>query len=101
MAKSEKDSIKKTQEVTQQTSQQNDVQKDARVEFEQRFNFFMTQFRTVCEEAKTPVAIAIVLDAEHPETPFIYSHGHIYDQALILAEVLRKLKDEIKTNLST
>ena len=97
MAKAEKNNIQKPQESATEQPQQ----KDARVEFEQRFNFFMTQFRTVCEEAKTPVAIAIVLDAEHPETPFIYSHGHIYDQALILAEVLRKLKDEIKTNLST
>ena len=96
MAKSEKTSIKKPQENVADAAPQN----DARVEFEQRFDFFMTQFRTVCEEAKAPVAIAIVLDIENPTTPFIYSHGHIYDQASILAKVLRDLKSKIVEDIS-
>ena len=96
MAKTEKDGIKKPQEVVVEAAPQN----DARVEFEQRFDFFMTQFRTVCEEAKSPVAIAIVVDIENPTTPFIYSHGHIYDQASILAKVLRDLKNKIGEELS-
>lgn len=96
MAKSEKADIKKPQENVADVA----PQKDARVEFEQRFDFFMTQFRTVCEEAKTPVAIAIVVDVENPTTPFIYSHGHIYDQASILAKVLRDLKSKITEDIS-
>jgi hypothetical protein len=96
MAKSEKDSVKKPQEkVTEEAPPI-----DARVEFEQRFDFFMTQFRTVCEEAKVPIAIAIVVDAENPTTPFIYNHGHIYDQASILASVLRDLKRKIIEDIS-
>ena len=43
MAKSEKADIKKPQENVADVA----PQKDARVEFEQRFDFFMTQFRTV------------------------------------------------------
>jgi hypothetical protein len=96
MAKSEKDSIKKSQEKIAEEA----PPIDARVEFEQRFDFFMTQFRTVCEEAKVPIAIAIVVDAENPTTPFIYNHGHIYDQASILASVLRDLKRKIIEDIS-
>ena len=96
MAKSEKHDVKKPQQGVTEAAQQ----KDAKVEFEQRFDFFMTQFRTVCEEAKTPVAIAIVVDVENPTTPFIYSHGHIYDQASILAKVLRDLKSKITEDIS-
>jgi len=96
MAKSEKDSIKNPKEKTAEEA----PPIDARVEFEQRFDFFMTQFRTVCEEAKVPIAIAIVVDAENPTTPFIYNHGHIYDQATILASVLRDLKRKIIEDIS-
>jgi hypothetical protein len=96
MAKAEKTNTKKPQETTLDAV----PQKDARVEFEQRFDFFMTKFRTACEEAKVPVAIAIVLDIENPTTPFIYAHGHIYDQASLLAQVLRELKHKMSEELS-
>jgi hypothetical protein len=96
MAKSVKNDVKKPQEVDGEDASQ----KDARVEFEQRFDLFMTGFRTVCEEAKVPIAIAIVLDPEHPSTPFIYNHGHIYDQACILAKMLRDLKHKINEDIS-
>ncbi|MCK9558605.1 MAG: hypothetical protein M0R50_11285 [Candidatus Cloacimonetes bacterium] len=96
MAKAEKNNIQKPQESATEQPQQ----KDARVEFEQRFNFFMTGFRTVCEEAKVPVAFAIVVDPENPSTPFIYDHGHIYDQASLLATVLRNMKSEINKEIS-
>jgi hypothetical protein len=96
MAKLEKNAVKKSQEsVVEETPQI-----DARVEFEQRFDFFMTQFRTLCEEAKVPIAIAIVVDAQNPTTPFIYNHGHIYDQASVLASVLRDLKHKIIEDIS-
>jgi hypothetical protein len=75
-------------------------QKDARVEFEQRFGFFMNQFRAACEEAGAPIAIAIVVDAKNPDTPFIYNHGHIYDQATILAKILRNMKNTIIEDIS-
>ena len=96
MAKSPKDSILKSQKPAVEEVQQ----KDARVEFEQRFEFFMSQFRTVCEEAKAPVAIAIVVDMENPDTPFVYSHGHIYDQATLLAKILRELRFKINEETS-
>ena len=96
MAKQEKEAVEKPQENAAEKTQQI----DARVEFEQRFDFFMTQFRTVCEEAKAPIAIAIVVDTENPTTPFIYNHGHIYDQASILASVLRNLKRKIIEDIS-
>ena len=96
MAKSQKDSIKEPQETAVETVPQN----DARVEFEQRFEFFMSQFRAVCKEAEAPVAIAIVVDIKNPSTPFVYSHGHIYDQATLLAKVLRDLKCTILEDIS-
>jgi hypothetical protein len=96
MAKTEKTNIKKPQETMLDAA----PQKDARVEFEQRFDFFMTKFRIACEEAKVPVAVAIVLDIENPTTPFIYTHGHIYDQATLLAQVLRDLKRKMGEELS-
>jgi len=96
MAKSEKDAVKKPQEAIAEEA----PQIDARVEFEQRFDFFMTQFRTVCKEAGAPVAIAIVVDAKNPTTPFVYSHGHIYDQASILASILRDMKRKIVEEVS-
>jgi hypothetical protein len=96
MTESEKTGIEKPQEIVANEGQQ----KDARVEFEQRFDFFMTQFRTVCEDADAPLAIAIVVDAKNPTTPFVYSHGPIYDQALILTKILRELKNKIFKELS-
>lgn len=96
MTESEKADIEKSQDVTVNEGQQ----KDARVEFEQRFDFFMTQFRTVCESADVPLAIAIVVDPKNPTTPFVYSHGPTYDQALILSKILRELKNKIFKELS-
>jgi hypothetical protein len=96
MPKSMKDNAEKPQEHVAEAVQQ----KDARVEFEERFDFFMSEFRTVCEKAEAPVAIAIVIDPENPSTPFIYDHGHIYDQATLLAKVLRSLKHKILEEIS-
>lgn len=75
-------------------------QKDTRVEFAERFDLFMTQFRSVCENENVPIAIAIVVDPKSPKTPFIYSHGHVYDQASLLAKVLRDLKHQIVDEIS-
>lgn len=74
--------------------------KDARVEFEQRFDFFISQFRAACQEAKTPAAFAIVIDPKNPTTPFIFGHGHIFDQATLLASALRDVKRRIDEELS-
>jgi hypothetical protein len=100
MAKTEKTNVKQHQKITPEIPQQRNAQEDARVEFEQRFDFFMTQFRSVCEEAEVPIAIAIVVDAKNPTTPFIYNHGHIYDQASVLASILRDLKRKIMEEIS-
>ena len=97
MAKSAKGNVDKTQKATSEPA----PQQDAQVEFEQRFGFFMTGFRTACEEAKAPVAIAIVVDPKNPSTPFVYNHGHIYDQAVILSKVLRDLRRQINEEIST
>lgn len=96
MAKSEKNQVQKPQEISANTEDK----KDTQVEFEQRFEFFMSQFRTVCQEAKTPVAIAIVVDQEYSSTPFVYGHGHIFDQATLLSTVLRDMKRKINEELS-
>jgi hypothetical protein len=96
MAKAGKNNIEEPKGTVVDATQQ----KDARVEFEQRFDFFMSQFREVCKEAEAPVAIAIVLDIQNPSTPFVYSHGHIYDQATLLAKVLRDMKRKIIEEIS-
>ena len=100
MTKSVKNSIQKPQEAVVENVAEAAPQIDARVEFEQRFDFFMTQFRTVCEEANAPVAIAIVIDPKHPSTPFVFTHGNTYDQAILLANVLREMKQQINRELT-
>ena len=96
MAKTQKDRTKKPQEVTMKA----DEQKDARIEFEERFEFFMSQFRTVCQEAGVPVAFAIVIDPKNSSTPFVFGHGHIYDQGTLVAGALRDIKRRINEELS-
>ena len=66
--------------------------------FEQQHTFFMNEFRAICEREEVPIAIAIVIpkdfDSKHDE-PIIYGRGHIYDQAKLLAQVIRALKSKI------
>lgn len=99
MTKSTKSRIQEPKELQEMIIEGED-KKDARVEFEQRFEFFMSQFRTVCQEAKSPVAFAIVIDPQNPSIPFVYGHGHIFDQATLLVGALRDLKRRINEELS-
>ena len=96
MAKTQKNCVRKPQEVLTEA----DDKKDARVEFEQRFEFFMSQFRAVCQEAKVQVAFAIVVDPQNPDTPFVFGHGHIYNQGTLVAGALRDIKRRINEELS-
>ena len=68
--------------------------------FEERFDLFMSQLSTRVEEEQAPVAIAIVVDPKYPATPMIFKTGHIYDQAQLLTNVLRLLKDQMDKELT-
>ena len=69
--------------------------------FEERFDLFMSQLSERIEEEHVPVAIAIIVDPKYPATPMIFKTGHIYDQARLLANVLRVLRIEMNKELST
>jgi hypothetical protein len=92
--KSQSQSQKQPQEVAKAP-----VDQTARKKFEQRFEFFMNEFRAACNKAKAPVAVAVVIDPQSPDTPLFYSHGHLYDQTRLIGQVYRKLRQEIDQEL--
>lgn len=69
--------------------------------FAERFELFMSQLSERVEEEKVPVAIAIVVDPKYPSTPMVFKTGHIFDQARLLANTLRVLRQQIDRELST
>lgn len=76
------------------------TQKELEKIFEERFDLFMGQLSERAEEEHVPVAIAMVVDPKYPATPMIFKTGHIYDQARLLANVLRVLRKEMDKELS-
>ena len=74
----------------------------SRERFEQQHALFMSAFRDVCVAEKVPVALAVVLPQgfdPDKDVPILYGKGHIYDQAKLLARVLRFLKSQIDDEL--
>ena len=59
----------------------------------------ITSFSEECERLKIKNAAAIVLDPES-NTPRIYLHGHLYDTAVMLSQVLRHVKQELNGPLA-
>ena len=74
----------------------------SRKSFEEQHTLFMNEFRAICEKENAPVAVAIVIPPKfNPKTdePLIYGRGHLYDQAMLLAQVIRAMKEKIAANL--
>ena len=69
--------------------------------FEERFELFMGQLSDRIEKENVPVAIAIVVDPKYPASPMVFKTGHIFDQARLLANTLRVIKQQIDEELST
>lgn len=67
--------------------------------FEERWDLFMNGLSTACEDNKVPTAVAIVVDPKS-ELPIVFATGHIYEQAALLAMVLRKLKADMAKDLN-
>ena len=76
------------------------TQKPTESNFEARFDLFMNQFQTACEKEKTPVAIAIVVDPQHPNEPIMCAIGTLYNQCKLLAGTLRIMQDKLIKELS-
>ena len=68
--------------------------------FEQLFESLTKDFGKACEDNKvnTAIAIAIHNDSKHP---IVFTRGHKYDIAHILARILKTLKAEIAEELNT
>lgn len=68
--------------------------------FEERFDLFMSQLSQRVEEEKVPVAVCVLVDPKYPATPMVFKTGHIYDQAQLLVDLLRPLRQQIDKELS-
>ncbi len=68
--------------------------------FDERFQALTDGFGKACAEHNIPIAIAI---AVHPgeKHPIVFVRGHQYDVAAVLANVLRRLKQELLEDLIT
>ena len=58
----------------------------------------ITTFSDECERLKISNAAIVVLDPES-NTPKIYLHGHLYDTAVMLNQILRHVKNELNERL--
>ena len=59
----------------------------------------ITTFSDECERLGIKNAAIVVLDPES-NTPKIYLHGHLYDTAVMLNQVLRHVKQELSGQLT-
>lgn len=66
--------------------------------FDERFSLVMDGFGNTCETQSISTAIAIAM---HPDekTPLIFLRGHEYDVAVLLARVLRSIKEKLGSEL--
>lgn len=100
MAKrSRKNKSQKTISDTSSTANDAADQEDALKKFEQRHDLFMNEFRATCEKAGVPVAIAVVVDPENPKLPLVYARGHLYDQGMLLAQMLKNVRQQIDKDM--
>lgn len=68
--------------------------------FDERFELFMNQLSERVEQEGVPVAVAVLVDPKYPSTPMVFKSGHIYDQARLIANVLRVLRQQMDEELS-
>jgi len=68
--------------------------------FDERFELFMGQLSERVEQEGVRVAVAVLVDPKYPASPLVFKTGHVYDQAKLLANVLRILKRQIDEELS-
>lgn len=88
------DDIKELSAETPQPTE-NDKPENPQDIFEQRYELLLGDFSRLCEERQLPLAIAVVVDPECPQQPFMYMTGHEYDLAVLLTKLLRKIKPEL------
>ena len=91
----------KKSESSPSKDQQNTEENDQQKKFEERVKLFMGPFRSACTKHKAVVAIAVVIDPEEPNHPYVWGCGHDYNQAKIIAGVLRELKESLFRALET
>lgn len=79
----------------------NEVTQENRQEiFEQQSQFYWDQLSTRCDEGGVQVAVAILIDPKlGPEQPIAFARGSHYEQAKLLAEILRRYKSQIAYEL--
>jgi hypothetical protein len=83
-----------------QKEQSGAVEQSTQDRFEERCNTFMGELSEVCDKEKVRVAVAIVVDPEiGEENPLVYARGPIYEQARVVAELLRNLKEHMAQEL--
>jgi|TARA_R110000751_G_scaffold15863_2_gene50989 hypothetical protein len=69
--------------------------------FDERFHVFMNQFGETCEDEGATIAIAIVVDPKIKDQPIIFTRGGSYETAMLMAHVLRNMKQMINNELNT
>jgi hypothetical protein len=70
------------------------------VNFDDRYELLIGQFRQACEAENVPLAVAIVVDPKIKQGPIVFTHGHRYDVAKLLTSLLRQLKNTIDEELT-
>ena len=68
---------------------------DDQIKFEQRYKLFMSQLSDACEKHKIKTAVAVVEDPELPGGALTFLRGTTFDQAELIAGLLRRLKQQI------
>ncbi len=70
-----------------------DEQESPQKKFEERSAELTGQLSQMCDSM--PVAVALLIDPEHADTPIVFTKGHVFEQAELLAAYLRKLQRQI------
>ena len=63
--------------------------------FDEIFQPHLNKLRELCAEQEVPVALTIIVDPSKPKTPLVMQYGHILDQATLLADMLRAMRQHI------
>jgi hypothetical protein len=85
---------------TSENIKDDDSERSTQDRFEERWSLYMSEFSKMCNEHGVKVAIAVVQDPKlNPDELIVCARGHIYDQAEVLATMLRQLKQQIAKDL--
>lgn len=68
--------------------------------FDERFNELTNGFGEACEKHGIKTAIAIAIHPQE-EQPIVFVRGHHYDVGVVLAAILRNIKEELISGLDT